>query len=119
MKSKRANPDFLNGVPELLLLRLISDRPRYGYELVQAIREASGDALNFGEGCVYPILHRLEADGFLQARREVVAGRSRVVYRITAQGTKRLAGATATWKNIVKAVNRALEGAERGQIEMA
>ena len=58
--SKRTNPDFLNGVPELLLLRLLARQPMYGYELVQRIRLQSDSALEFGEGCIYPILHRLE-----------------------------------------------------------
>src|SRR5262245_61792377 len=60
MGVRKANPPFLNGVPELLILDLLSRRAMYGYELVQAIRAASGGSLEFGEGCVYPILHRLE-----------------------------------------------------------
>ena len=62
MSTTRKDSDFLNGVPELLLLRLLSRRPMYGYELVQAIRLATGGAIAFGEGCIYPILHRLEAE---------------------------------------------------------
>ena len=41
MRTKRTNPDFLNGVPELLILSLLSRRSMYGYELVQAIRQAT------------------------------------------------------------------------------
>jgi PadR family transcriptional regulator, regulatory protein PadR len=63
IRTRRTNPDYLNGVPELLLLSLLSRRAMYGYELVQAIRAATGGALEFGEGCIYPILHRLEAVG--------------------------------------------------------
>ena len=73
MKSKRTNPDFLNGVPELLILSLLSRRPMYGYELVQAIRQSTAGTLEFGEGCVYPILHRLEAEGLLGGKRETSA----------------------------------------------
>ena len=115
MKPKRSNPDFLNGVPELLLLQLLSGRPMYGYELVQAIRQSTDGTLEFGEGCVYPILHRLEADGLLSSRRETVAGRSRVVYRITPQGSQRLSQAVDTWRQIVRTVNQALQGGEHGQ----
>lgn len=110
MARQRANPDFLNGVPELLILRLLAERPRYGYELVQAIRDATAERLSFGEGCVYPILHRLEADGALSSRREKVVGRSRVVYRVTKEGQKRLARATDEWTSIVAAVDRVLTG---------
>jgi PadR family transcriptional regulator PadR len=110
MSHRRTNPDFLNGVPELLMLHLLARRPMYGYELVQAIRLATGAALEFGEGCVYPILHRLEADGFLASRRETVGGRNRVVYRVTAKGAKRLNESVAVWRNIVSAIERALQG---------
>ena len=115
MKSKRSNPDFLNGVPELLILSLLSRRSMYGYELVQSIRQSTDGTLEFGEGCVYPILHRLEADGLLGSKRETVAGRSRVIYRVTAKGAKRLAGTVTAWQQIVRAVNHALQGGEHGQ----
>ena len=78
-------------MPELLLLSLLSRRPMYGYELVQAIRASTNGTLEFGEGCIYPILHRLEAEGMLASKRETVAGRSRVIYRVTAKGSKKLA----------------------------
>src|SRR5205085_7824898 len=59
MSNARKQLDFLNGVPEMLLLRLLSRRKMHGYQIVRAIADASGGALAFGEGCVYPILHRL------------------------------------------------------------
>ena len=111
----KTNPDFLNGVPELLVLELLARRPMYGYELVRAIEQATGQVLQFGEGCIYPVLHRLEKDEFLASRREIVSGRSRVVYRPTAAGRKRLAGSVATWRNIVAAVNQVLIGGEHGR----
>jgi PadR family transcriptional regulator PadR len=110
MSPRRTNPDFLNGVPELLILQLLARRPMYGYELVQAIRLATGAAIEFGEGCVYPILHRLEADGFLTSRRETVGNRNRVVYRVTARGAKRLDESVAAWRNVVSAIENVLQG---------
>ncbi len=118
MRTKRTNPDFLNGVPELLLLSLLSRRPMYGYELVQAIHASTNGTLEFGEGCIYPILHRLEAEGMLGSKRETVAGRSRVIYRVTSKGSKKLATATTTWQQIVQAINHAL-GGEHGQPALA
>ena len=119
MRTKRTNPDFLNGVPELLILSLLSRRSMYGYELVQAIRQATNGTLEFGEGCVYPVLHRLEADGMLGSKRETVAGRSRVIYRVTSKGSKQLATTVTTWQQIVHAVNGALQGGEHGQPALA
>jgi PadR family transcriptional regulator, regulatory protein PadR len=119
MKSKRTNPDFLNGVPELLILSLLSRRPMYGYELVQAIRRSTHGTLDFGEGCVYPVLHRLEAEGLLGSKRETVGGRSRVVYRVTAKGSKHFANTTTAWQQIVRAIQGALQGGDHGEPGMA
>jgi PadR family transcriptional regulator, regulatory protein PadR len=113
--SKSTNPDYLNGVPELLLLQLLARRPMYGYQLVREIEQTTAQTLEFGEGCIYPVLHRLEKDEFLSARREIVGGRSRVVYRITAAGKKRLAGSIATWQRIAAAINQVLVGGEHAQ----
>jgi PadR family transcriptional regulator, regulatory protein PadR len=115
MPTKRTNPDYLNGVPELLILSLLSRRRMHGYELVQAIRQASGGTLEFGEGCIYPILHRLESEGLLESNRELVGGRSRVVYRSTAKGAKRKSAAAAAWREVVEAINRVLHGGEHGE----
>lgn len=109
MTRKRTNPDFLNGVPELLLLRLLSARAMYGYELVQAIRLATGGELEFGEGCIYPLLHRLDADGLLTSRRETVGGRTRFVYRLTSKGRAQLAERVRAWESITNAIRRALQ----------
>ena len=100
----------MNGVPELLLLRLLARKPMYGYELVQRIRLQSQAALEFGEGCIYPILHRLERARLLTSRREEVGGRSRVVYRLTPAGAQKLEESVSTWHRIVRAVRLILEG---------
>jgi PadR family transcriptional regulator PadR len=110
MPKRRVNPDFINGVPELLLLKLLSVRPMYGYELVTAIRESSGEEFQFGEGSIYPILHRLEKEKALAGTREVTNGRKRVVYRLTASGQKRLQSSTETWSRITSAIRLVLEG---------
>src|SRR6185295_1397696 len=100
MSTTHKDSDYLNGIPELLLLRLLARQPMYGYELVQGIRLLTGGVLEFGEGCVYPILHRLEADGLLRGTREAVGGRTRVVYRLTSSGRKRLTDAPSRWEQI-------------------
>ncbi len=107
---RRTNPDFLNGVPELVVLELLSQRPMYGYELVQAIKEASGETLEFGEGCIYPLLHKLAERGDLSSRRIDVGGRSRVVYRVTTKGHKQKAQSQAQWSQVVSSVGRILQG---------
>ncbi len=110
MAERRSNPAFLNGVPEMLILQLLSRQSMYGYELVQAIKAASNDQLEFGEGCIYPILHRLEADGLLEASKELASGRTRVIYRANKRGKARLAKSISNWRRIADAVNRSLDG---------
>lgn len=116
---RKTNPDFLNGVPELVVLELLSRRPMYGYELVQAICEDSGGTLEFGEGCIYPLLHKLEERGDLASRRIDVGGRSRVVYRVTPKGSKQRAASLAQWSEIVAAVGRILQGGKHEQARIA
>lgn len=119
MAKRRTNPDFLDGVPELLILRLLSMRAMYGYQIVQAIKSSSQGQLDFGEGCIYPILHRLEQERMLGSRRKTVGGRSRVVYRITRLGRHRLLDSTSTWRQVVDAVTHVLQGDEHGSPAMA
>ena len=61
----QTNPPFLSGVPELLVLRMLSAREMYGYEIVKAMRLVTGEAIGFGEGVIYPVLHSLEEAGAL------------------------------------------------------
>lgn len=100
-------------------LRLLASQPMYGYQLVERIRVSSGEQLTFGEGCVYPILHRLEDQGYLTSQRENVGGRSRVVYHISRPGKARLDHATAEWHRVVAAVSVILQGGKCGLPGMA
>ena len=110
MTTKRTNPEFLNGVPELLVLRLLAQRPMYGYQIVQAIKDASQGRFEFGEGCIYPILHRLQGQKDLLSKRESVDNRTRVVYHLTPQGKKRLASIAQHWQEVVATVQAVLQG---------
>lgn len=103
--------EFLNGVPELVVLRLLAARPMYGYELVQAIRRETGESFRFGEGVVYPLLHALQRKGYLKAKEQAVNARVRVYYRLTAKGQKHLASLTQRWHEVSGTVT-ALLGSE-------
>lgn len=119
MPTARKPPDFLNGVPELVVLRLLSRKPMYGYELIQAIQVATSRNFALGEGCIYPVLHRLEADGALHGRRETVQGRSRIVYRVTAKGLGRLEQSASAWKRSVEVIQAILSEGNRASRAMA
>lgn len=96
----RTNPPFMSGVPELLLLRQLQAQEMYGYELVKSIRVTTGEAISLGEGVIYPVLHSLEANGALKARRKKVGGRTRVYYSLTSKGQKRLDKLQGEWQRV-------------------
>ncbi len=101
---KKTNPSFLNGIPELLVLRLLTAREMYGYQIVEEIRTRTGESLSFGEGCIYPYLHYLEAQKQVSSQRREVAGRSRNYYKLTARGRKRLEALSSEWKRVTSGV---------------
>ena len=102
---KRTNPSFLNGVPELLVLRLLSRREMYGYQIVEEIRTQTGETLSFGEGCIYPYLHYLEAEKLVTSQRREVDGRSRNYYKLTPRGGKRLSELATEWKRVTSGIS--------------
>ena len=95
---------LLDGVPELLILRLLAHEEMYGYQLVSEIQRRSDGAFEFGEGCIYPVLHRLVAQKQLLERQQEVSGRIRRYYRLSAPGKKRLAQLENTWKQVSTAI---------------
>ena len=112
MAERETNPNFMNGVPELLVLRLLQQDEMYGYEIVQAIRSRTDTVIALGEGVVYPVLHGLEGDGALRSRRKTVNGRSRIYYSVTRVGSHRLAALSENWTNLAAAIQKMLTGGQ-------
>jgi PadR family transcriptional regulator, regulatory protein PadR len=111
MTGREGNPNFMNGVPELLILRLLRTQEMYGYQIVQAIREQSDAVIAVGEGVVYPVLHALENAGALRSRRKAVQGRSRIYYSLTPAGARRLDELARGWAELTGAIGKILGGA--------
>ncbi len=90
-----------------IVLAILAEEDSYGYAISQRVRESSGGGMEWTDGMLYPVLHRLERLGHVQARWEVAeSGRRRKYYRITTQGRARLAKEREQWK----AVNSTLHG---------
>lgn len=115
MAARETNPNFMNGVPELLILRLLQHEEMYGYEIVQTIHNRTDAAIALGEGVVYPVLHALEKDGALKSRRKTVNGRSRIYYSITHAGSRRLATLSENWTNLTAVIQKMLTGGQHGE----
>jgi PadR family transcriptional regulator, regulatory protein PadR len=103
-------PDSLQGSLDLLVLKILSRRPRlHGYAIMTAIRECSGDVLHAEEGSIYPALHRMEEAGWIHAQWIVKdSGRRARIYELTAAGRKQLDLEESRWHSITAAVNRVL-----------
>ncbi len=117
MTARQTNPNFMNGVTELLILGLLQEEEMYGYEIIQAIRSRTDAVIAVGEGVVYPVLHALERDGALKSRRKTVNGRSRVYYTVTSKGSRRFADMSSGWTKLNDAIQKMLSGgryAEQG-----
>lgn len=104
MALKQTNPNFLNGIPELLVLEILSQEELYGYELVKKIKASSQGIFSFEEGCIYPVLHALEKKGYLKSRKMPINGRERLYYQTTTQGLKRLEEISSEWQRVVSGV---------------
>ena len=115
MAARESNPNFMNGVPELLILRLLQQEEMYGYEIVQAIHSRTDDVIAVGEGVVYPVLHGLEREGALTSRRKRVNGRSRIYYSVTAKGARRLSDLAQSWTDLAGAIEKMLKGGQHGE----
>ena len=100
------------GSTRLAILQLVSERERYGYEIITAIRERTKGVLEVAEGNVYPALHALEAEGYITSTwREVEPGvPPRKYYRITARGRELRNLLAKEWKEYAGAIARLLEG---------
>ena len=98
----------MSGVPELLVLRLLTSREMYGYEIVKAVRLVTSEAIGLGEGVIYPVLHWLEESGAVKAKRKAVNGRERVYYSVTTKGRKRLEHLSNEWQRVSGGINSAL-----------
>ncbi len=105
-----ARTDSLQGSLDLLVLKILSRRTGlHGYAIMSAIKEHSREVLRADEGSLYPALHRMEEAGWLKAEwTKLDKGRRLRVYRLTAEGNKRLATEESRWHAVTSAVNRVL-----------
>lgn len=99
--------ELKKGSAELLILSLVEDRPRHGYDLGQLIELRSQDVFRFNVASLYPLLYRLEKRAWIRGRWLEKAGqRRRRYYRLTPAGKKVLAAQRDGWQEFVGAINR-------------
>ena len=95
------------GVLEMLVLEAVCAGPTYGYELLGRLKERSGGLFALKEGTLYPILYRLEDDGFIAASWSAGQGRTapKKIYTATEPGREETLRRRAAWRNFTQIVD--------------
>ncbi len=109
--SKTFDREMKRGTLEMILLKLLAERPMYGYELVSTLEQRGGEQFQLKEGTLYPVLYRLENAGFIEPRWETLErGVPRKYYRLTSSGTDQLKTLVEDWRDFVAIVNGLIDG---------
>src|ERR1022692_440878 len=107
MSTAMLDRELKKGSAELLILSLVEERARHGYEISKLIETRSRGMLKFNVASLYPLLYRLEARGWIQGRWVDKAGqRRRRFYKLTSAGRKVLGAQRSTWQVFAAAIRR-------------
>lgn len=100
------------GVLDMLVLKLLESEPKYGYQIIQEMKEKSEEIFLLKDGTLYPILYRLEEDGLVVSRWSEPEGKQvpRKYYEITVNGREALSQIQVIWKHISDGIRKIMEG---------
>jgi transcriptional regulator len=108
--TRRAVPDLLPGTLDLLILRTLQSQPLHGWAIADRIQQVSEDVLQVNQGSLYPALHRLEHQGWVEAEWAVSElGRRAKYYRLTSTGRRQLARESGEWDRMSAAIARVMK----------
>ena len=101
------NKDLVAASSSPLVLAILVEGDSYGYAILKRVRDLSGGALEWTDGMLYPVLHRLERSGLIESRWEnAESGRRRKYYRVTDAGRAQLADERRQWRTVDKALEK-------------
>ena len=102
---------WMAGSTAMLLVRLLEERDRYGYQMIEELENRSDHTFSLKAGTLYPLLHQMEEQGLLTSYEGAAEGaRVRKYYRITPKGKGRLQEKKQEWERYTAAVNRVMKG---------
>src|SRR5512147_1828257 len=105
--------DLVQGTLDLLLLKLLALEPLHGWAISLRLRSISGDVLQVSEGSLYPALHKLEQEGWIQAEwKQTENNRRAKFYSVTRLGRKQLETETANWQRLSTAITNVVQISE-------
>jgi PadR family transcriptional regulator, regulatory protein PadR len=100
------------GTLDLLILKTLALEPQHGWAISERLQQISREALQVGQGSLYPSLHRLERRGLIKARwRTTENNRRAKYYELTRAGRKQLDSATDAWRRLAAVVGHVLDSA--------
>ncbi|GFI49508.1 helix-turn-helix transcriptional regulator [Lachnospiraceae bacterium 62-26] len=99
---------LVSGSTSMLILRLLEEKDMYGYEMIERLRSKSGNVFELKAGTLYPLLHGMEAKGFLDSFEQEEAGKVRKYYCVTREGRRILEEKKEEWKIYAQAVTDVL-----------
>lgn len=103
-------PGLPQGTLDLLILKALSLQPLHGWAVSERLQQISGDALQIGQGSLYPALHRLERRGWIKARWATTEHNRRArYYELTRAGRRQLEAEVASWKRLAAIVGRVID----------
>ena len=86
------NQDLMRGITETVILKLLSERTMYGYEIIKMVNERTNGEFQWKEGTLYPCLHRLEEEGLIASSWELSTNKPRKYYSLTQKGESVVTG---------------------------
>ncbi|BBI34174.1 PadR family transcriptional regulator [Cohnella abietis] len=104
----KISKELLKGSTVVLILTMLERQDRYGYEMIKDMEHQSGGVFVLKEGTLYPILHTLEAEEWVQSYWQIHEGRKRKYYRITNAGKSKLQERKREWSLFRTAVDRVI-----------
>jgi PadR family transcriptional regulator, regulatory protein PadR len=111
-KKEQTSGELVQGTLDMLILKTLTRGAQHGYGIAQIIRQASEEVLRVEEGSLYPALHRLELDGWIDSEWGVSPNNRRAkYYRLTARGRKQLAREAENWDRLARAIALVMESA--------
>ncbi|MBE5839527.1 PadR family transcriptional regulator [Butyrivibrio sp.] len=99
---------LLTGSMTMLILKLLSEKDMYGYEMIDTLRKKSQNVFELKAGTLYPLLHGLEEKGMLKVYEQEFLGKTRKYYSITKEGKKLLKSKTEEWNEYSGAIANVL-----------
>lgn len=99
---------LVSGSMTMLLLKLLSEKDMYGYEMIETLRNKSQNVFELKAGTLYPLLHSMEEKGLLTVYEQSVLGKTRKYYKVTQKGRTVLKKKTEEWKEYAEAVTSVL-----------